>query len=69
VLSLNFFGFIIGSSFVDDDAWCGRRRRAKGGERLRTLSEIDQVKTLITCIDNLQDMVYLDSRKRNPMMA
>ena len=54
---------------MDDDAWCGRRRRAKGGERLRTLSEIDQVKTLITCIDNLQDMVYLDSRKRNPMMA
>jgi len=61
VLSLNFFGFIIGSSFVDDDAWCGRR--VKGGERLRTLSEIDHVKTLITCIKNFQDMVYLDSRK------
>ncbi|XP_017426391.1 myosin-8 [Vigna angularis] len=43
------------SSFVVDDAWCGKKR-IKGEERLRTLSEIDHVKTVSTCTKNLEDM-------------
>jgi len=35
-------------------------------EKDRGHFEIDHVKTLITCIKNLQDMVYLDSTKGIP---